>query len=127
MTLAPLIPEEASFGVGLFLAFCAFLFLVTMRAAYSMTFGLIFATIAKAIRALPSVSLGFTRIGFGFIAAPFEAIDNTVYNALGRGIVQTEHAWHKLILWNAYILSKTGDEIASLSYDTLAALHIVHA
>jgi len=127
VAFAPIIPEEASFGVGLFLVFMAFVFLVAMRAAYSMTFGYIFSQIARLIRALPSVGVFGHGLSFDFLATPFEKVDNYVYHALGAGIAQTEHAWHKLILWNTYVLTKTADEIALLSYDTLAALRIVHA
>lgn len=129
--VGPAVGAEAGLGVGLLLTFAAFCGALLLRACWAATFGLIFSEIARAFHKIPKIGARVFGVGAqldlgGLLAKPFETVDNLVYHALGVLIAQTEHAWHKIIGWMAYILTATGEEIASLSYDTLAALHIVH-
>lgn len=126
MGLAPFIAEEATFGIAELGMLMALIGLLTLRFTWSMTFGPLFQQIAKLLDVPIGVGFGPSLHPFGFLANALRALDNFVYRSIGKGISETEYAWHKLLLWNAYVLTKTGDAIAGLTYDVLAALHIVN-
>ena len=127
MAFVPAVAEEATFGIAELGMLMALIGLLTLRFTWSMTFGPLFQKIADLLDVKIGVGIGPSVRPFGFLAAAFRGLDNFVYRSLGKGITATEYAWHKLLLWNAYVLTKTGDAIAGLTYDVLAALHLVHA
>lgn len=126
MAFAPEVAEEGAFGVGYFLVFFAFIACIALRAGWSLTLGALFAAIGKAIRSLPGFHHFGINLDWGFLAVPFETADNFVYATLSSGIARTEHAFHRLVYWNAYVLVATGDAIAKLAFETLIRLRILH-
>lgn len=122
MAFAPLVVEDAALGVGVLLAFMAFVCAIALRAGWSATFGLLFSEVAKAMHKIPAVPIPFHSFKLGdWLAAPFETANNLVYAALGALIQQTEHAWHLVIRKLAYVVTATSDEMAALAEDTLRA------
>lgn len=119
--LLPEVAEAATFGVADFAVLMALLGLLFLRFAWTMTFHLVFANLAR----LFDVEILYTH-PLRPVANALRGVDNFVFRSIGDGIAGTEHAWHKMLLWQAYVLTKTGDEIAKLSIDVLYGLHILH-
>lgn len=131
MAFAP-ITEEAGFGVGMLGALALCLFLILLRFGWSMSFSLILQTFAKLFDIgipYPSVSrhgVGLSFVHpFHFVAETFRRLDNYVFALLGEGIYESQHAFNLMLTWNAYVLTKTGEAVANVAYNTLAALHLV--
>lgn len=126
MAFAPVV-EDATFGIADFAVLLFLIGLLIIRFTWSVVFHPIFATLAAAFNfGIPTGLFGTIHPLRG-VAHFLDSIDNAVYSTLGQWINQSEHAFHKFLLWQAYVLTKTGDEIAALAHDTWQALSIVHA
>lgn len=121
----PEVAEEAAFGIAELGTLLALGFFLLLRFGWAATFGLWFDGIAAAIDVGIPTGIFGTRHPLRGVANLFRGINRSVYGVLGSAISHTEYAWHKLLSWNAYVLTKTGDEIANVSYSLLEWAHIV--
>jgi len=113
MPIALAIPIGVLFSIA-FLYACSY--------AYGWSFGAMLQAIIAGIHKLPKVPLGFTSIGFDFLAAPFEAVDHAIRHALGKGIEAMQGVWNYAMGYMAHAISETAEAIAGTAEDTLRAL-----
>ncbi len=123
----PEVAEVAGFGVADFAVLFSILGLIVLRFAWAQTFGRIFETLAHLLDF--EISVGPVSLGkpLGAVADFLRKIDHYVMRAIGEGIAAQERTWHRFLLWQAYILTATADEMAALSGDVWHAVRGVYA
>lgn len=119
-------PEVVTFGIADLFFLFAFVVLLGLKLGWGLTVGAVLKHVADLIDfRLPRINIPWTKTGvgggrpFGVLADALRGVDNFAQRTIANGIEGLQPYWHRWLLWQAYILTRTGDEIAALSHDLL--------